>query len=338
MTYGRIIFIILKNSLLYISLFLFLCAALANPAYSQDDVSQTGQFVRKYEGPKSKEVNSDYLLYVPKEYKKDGKSWPVILYLHGASLRGTNIARVKRYGLPWKVEREEGFPFIVISPQCKSRKRWTDAETLMGILDEVMRDFNCDPDRIYLTGMSLGGQGTWYVASLYPERFAALAPIAGHTQLAWAPTLTKLPIWVFHGDRDRRCPIRNSKSMVEALKTLGNDVKFTIYERSGHNIVTRAYEEPELYSWFLEHRNIPNMMKRIANMDFKPMVPKTIAEQLSAALIIKPSIIITELRLSRLPHIFPSNWHKKSSGNFFRSFFNWSADCQLSLSSPMISR
>lgn len=197
-------------------------------------------------------VKLNYLLFLPEGYEKGDKKWPLILFLHGAGESGDDLAKVKVHGPPKIVETKKDFPFIVVSPQS-SRRGW-NADTLKGLLDEVLADYRVDRDHVYLTGLSMGGYGTWTLASAYPEYFAAIAPICGGGNPADAKKLKDLPIWVFHGAKDEAVPLRRSEEMVNALKDLGADVKFTVYPEAGHDSWTESYNNAELYQWMLSHK------------------------------------------------------------------------------------
>ncbi|MCC6443642.1 MAG: prolyl oligopeptidase family serine peptidase [Armatimonadetes bacterium] len=195
-----------------------------------------------------------YLLHLPKGYDQGReKRWPAILFLHGAGERGSNLERVKVHGPPKIAPQRDDFPFIVISPQCPENECWLPVQ-VMDVLDEVCAKHRVDPDRIYLTGLSMGGYGTWSASIEYPDRFAAIAPICGGGDPADAGRIRHLPIWVFHGGKDDVVPIEGSRAMVEALKKLGTEARFTIYPEAGHDSWTESYDNPELYSWFLSHR------------------------------------------------------------------------------------
>ena len=122
------------------------------------------------------------------------------------------------------------------------------------MLDEIQGKYKVDPDRVYLTGLSLGGFGTWETATQHPERFAAIAPICGGGRPFMARRLKNLPAWVFHGEKDPVVPIKRSEEMVEALKAAGGDVKFTRYPEAQHDSWTETYNNPQLYEWFLQHK------------------------------------------------------------------------------------
>ena len=213
-----------------------------------------GQSAATYEGNVTKKVKLDYLVYVPEAAAKEtGKKWPTILFLHGAGERGTNIWTVAAHGPPKIVKNKPDFEFIVISPQCPPN-RWWEAETLLGLIKEVQAKYPIDQDRFYLTGLSMGGYGSWALSASNPELFAAVAPICGGGNPADAPKLKNMPIWVFHGAKDPVVPIKNSEEMVKALKEAGNNVKFTVYPEAQHDSWTESYDNPALYKWFLEQK------------------------------------------------------------------------------------
>ncbi|MBV9874733.1 MAG: prolyl oligopeptidase family serine peptidase [Verrucomicrobia bacterium] len=215
-----------------------------------------GQHPQEFDGTVSRLVHIKYLLFIPDAYG-DGaaKRWPLILYLHGGSRRGDDIEKLREpeFGLTALVEKDKSFPFIVLSPQCPEGEYWTDTEALIGLLDEVENKYRVDPARVYLTGHSMGGFGTWYLAYKHPERFAAIAPMsAPFTVTAWASRLKDMAIWAFHGAKDNLVPIGGDEELIDALKSLGNDARFTVLPGRDHNILD-AYKNQELYAWFLQH-------------------------------------------------------------------------------------
>lgn len=201
-----------------------------------------------------------YLLCLPDNYGADGnKSWPLIFFLHGRSERGTNLEMVKSNGIPSFVEDLTDFPFITVSPQCPAESRWIYITDLMAdLLDDITRRFKVDQQRIYLTGLSMGGQGVWGFGSDYPNRFAAIAPICGRMCPTDITTLKDTPVWVFHGDNDPTVPYDDSVAMVQQLQAAGGNVRFTTYPNTGHNCWDQTYSNPELYEWFLRQKNSPN--------------------------------------------------------------------------------
>ena len=214
---------------------------------------QPGQNARKLDKEIKVAVKADYLLFLPADYGKDpAKKWPTILFLHGAGERGSDVNLVKVHGPPKIVEQKKDFPFIVISPQCPAGG-WWDPQTLIALLDEVSADHAVDPDRVYLTGLSMGGYGTWETAIRHPDRFAAIAPICGGGNKHRVRGIKHVPTWVFHGDKDGAVPVAESIEMVDALKAAGGDVQFTRYPDAEHDSWTETYNNPKLYDWFLSH-------------------------------------------------------------------------------------
>jgi predicted esterase len=195
-----------------------------------------------------------FLTYLPDGYATDQKmKWPLILFLHGAGERGDDVNVVARTGLPQWLTSQSDFPFVVISPQCPQNESW-NPYAVNDFLDRIVSQYRVDPDRIYLTGLSMGGIGSWDLASLTPERFAAVAPISGRADPADIIDLRIVPLWVFHGAKDDVVPIEQDNQCVAALKRLGSDVKYTVYPDLRHDAWTRTYANVELYQWFLEHR------------------------------------------------------------------------------------
>ena len=198
------------------------------------------------------DVSLKYLLYLPKDYDTK-ESWPLMLFLHGAGERGDDLDRVKLHGPPKLIAKGKDFPFVVASPQCPGN-HWWEPVALTGLLDEIVEKYKIDKDRIYVTGLSMGGFGTWSLAAQSPERFAAIVPICGGGEPVKAKLLPSLPTWVFHGAKDPIVPIARSEAMVEALKKAGGNVKFTIYPNAGHDAWTETYDNPKLYEWLLEQK------------------------------------------------------------------------------------
>jgi predicted peptidase len=194
----------------------------------------------------------DYLLCLPKDYaEKD--AWPLMLFLHGAGERGNDLDRVKVHGPPKLIAAGKSFPMIVVSPQCPSRHWWRPNE-LNALLDEIIEKYKVDQDRIYVTGLSMGGFGTWTLAAYAPERFAALVPICGGGDAFSARRISHIPVWAFHGAKDSVVPLSASETMIEALKKAKGNVQFTVYPEADHDSWTETYNNPELYTWLLQQK------------------------------------------------------------------------------------
>ncbi len=198
-------------------------------------------------------VKLDYLLYLPEGYDKEEKAWPLLLFLHGAGESGHDLNKVKIHGPPKLIEAGKSFPMIVVSPQSP-RMGW-DVPTLNALLDEIVAMHKVDRDRIYVTGLSMGGFGTWGLAAAYPDKFAAIMPICGGGDAHDAAKLKHLAIWVFHGAKDNVVLPNRSESMVKALKDHGaGNVKFTLYPNAGHDSWTETYNNPEVWDWLLKQK------------------------------------------------------------------------------------
>ncbi len=218
-----------------------------------------------------------YRLFVPKNYEAS-RRYPMIVFLHGSGERGTdNQAQINANGPPRmasdEVQAEQ--PCFVLAPQCPPENRWQSWDQksprgvmvrmaaqpsdpmrlLMQLLDELPHQFSLDTRRIYLTGLSLGGFGTWELLARRPQMFAAAVPICGRADLTTAPILKSIPIWAFHGDADQSVSVEHTRAMVGALTVFGAPVRYTEYPGVGHNSWDRAYAEPELFPWlFAQHK------------------------------------------------------------------------------------
>lgn len=234
-----------------LALVLLLCTASAMAQSGATPVQQPKSL------DKQVTVKLKYLLYLPEGYDQDKeKKWPLMMFLHGAGERGSDINKVKIHGPPKMVEKKDGkieFPFILVSPQCPTDS-WWEPFSLNVLLDEIQANYRVDADRVYLTGLSMGGFGTWDLAMRYPDRFAAIAPICGGGNTVTTFRIKNIPAWVFHGDADPIVPVEMSDKMVEALKKMGADVKYTRYPGVQHDSWSETYANPELYKWFLSHR------------------------------------------------------------------------------------
>ena len=226
------------------------------------ELAAAKQEPKHFEGKRTFTFEANYLLYLPKGYDaQSSKKWPLMLFLHGAGERGTDITKVATHGPPKHGIQMEDFPFIVVSPQCPDETHWSN-ELLLSLLDDVMANYPVDPARVYLTGLSMGGYGTWDLGLAYPEKFAAIAPICGGgeaigvmlTSRAKTQALKTLGVWAFHGGKDPVVPVKESERMVDILKKAGvPDVKLTIYPEAGHDSWTETYKNPEFYKWLLAH-------------------------------------------------------------------------------------
>ncbi|MGI9244572.1 MAG: prolyl oligopeptidase family serine peptidase [Verrucomicrobiales bacterium] len=245
-----------------------LCAALAALTFvglclAKPELTETSRHTVKRLPPavaaKADNLNDRFWLFLPKRYElaSEDDPMPLIIYLHGSSRRGRNIEEVKANGLAPLMDKRDDFEFVVVSPQALSKYPWQQCwqpDDLILLLDHLMANYHIDPERVYLTGLSMGGYGTWAAIGEHAARFAAAAPICGGGDPSWAQAIGKLPIWAFHGDADDVVPIGRSAEMVDAIEVAGGDAKLTIYPGVGHDSYTRTYANPKLFEWFLRHR------------------------------------------------------------------------------------
>lgn len=204
---------------------------------------------------KETKASLNYLVYTPKSYNNNSKL-PLIVSLHGVGERGDNIEKVKKYGIHKILRENDDFPFVVVSPQCPEDEIWEmQFNLLKDLLEEIKNNYNIDDERMYLTGFSMGGYGTWNFAILNPQIFAAIVPISGgaispHKAL----NLKNIPIWVAHGDKDTAVDIEESRRIVDYIKPHNPNVVFKVYEGAGHEVCTTAYEDPEMFEWLLKQK------------------------------------------------------------------------------------
>jgi poly(3-hydroxybutyrate) depolymerase len=222
-------------------------------------------------------ANYRFQVYLPEDYRRDDRrQWPIILFLHGRGERGAEGMWQTQIGLPEALrDHPERWPFIVVMPQCPLRHYWTEPEMYnlaLATLDQETEEFHADPTRTYLTGLSLGGYGSWELARAYPRRWAAVAIAAGGVFWSYAPdrwreantlpaeyarALGRTPVWVFHGSQDAIVPPREDELMFEAFKANGGHIRFWLYQGLQHDCWKRAFNEPELPRWLFAHRRDP---------------------------------------------------------------------------------
>jgi predicted peptidase len=205
----------------------------------------------------TKKVGYRYLLYLPKSYAADpSKRWPLLLFLHGSGERGDDLAKVKVHGPPTLLDARDDFPFVVVSPQCPEGERWS-ADALAALLDDVTKRLRIDLDRVCVSGLSMGGRGTWDLAMTYPERFAAIAPVCGGALPDRACRLKDVPVRAYHGAKDTTVPLAESETVIEAVRRCGGAAELLVDPEAGHDSWTAAYSDPALWEWLLSKRRAP---------------------------------------------------------------------------------
>ena len=197
----------------------------------------------------------DHLVQTPPGYDQDpAKKWPLVLFLHGSG-EGESRESLRKHGPPKEVAAGRQFPFILVSPRSPPGSwQWWNVNQLGELLDDIEAKYRVDPDRVYVTGLSMGGYGTWRLASEFPNRFAAIAPFCGGWDEAEAPRIAHIPVWAFHGDKDPSVPVEYTLKMVAALKAAGGNPRMTIYPGVGHACWEEAYGGQEFYDWLLSQR------------------------------------------------------------------------------------
>jgi predicted peptidase len=208
-------------------------------------------------------VHLNYLIHLPQATQQDPlKKLPLIVFLHGADERGDDIDLLRGRGIGMAIDRDDDFPFITVSPQCPQDTWWVElTDALDALLVQVVSRQPVDLNRIYLSGVEMGGTGTWLWASRYPDRFAAIAPVGGgiaayHGFPEKVCVLKNLPVWAFHSKADAR-RLEETRALVDTLKSCGGNARLTVYTDADEDIAERTFQNADLYTWFLEHKRTP---------------------------------------------------------------------------------
>jgi predicted peptidase len=194
-----------------------------------------------------------FLLYLPEAYGKDAsRRWPLLLYLHGAGQRGTDLTMVRRGVLPKMLAERRDFPFVVLAPQCAGE--FWDLRLLEGLVELTRKQYAVDPDRVYATGYSMGGYGSFDLATARPDLFAAILPICGGGDPSRACALKGVPVRAYHNRGDPIVSLYESRRMVDAIRACGGDATLTVYLVEGHDAWTATYKNPEVFEWLLKQK------------------------------------------------------------------------------------
>jgi predicted peptidase len=229
----------------------------------EEPMKRTGYVIHDYESVVTGRQRQ-FAMYVPEDYNREPRRWPLILFLHGAGERGEDVDLVAKHGPIKEAIERDVFYFLVVAPQCPAQEPDEESvasawmgfeEDILQILDIVESEYRVRTDMIYLTGLSMGGFGCFQLAAAHPNLFAAVAPICGGGDVQKAAAYLGTPFWVFHGQRDNIVPASRSIEMVEAMRQFGHeDVRLTLYPDLGHDAWSRTYSNPDLYAWFLRHQ------------------------------------------------------------------------------------
>lgn len=241
-----------------------LCAALMFVAASLSGAAEPARGFLQRTFVDAQGARHSFVVFVPLTYQP-GQHPPVMLFLHGSGERGENGLDPLMAGLApaiWK--RKAKFPFVVVVAQCRTGANWlvdgADAQRALGMLRQVQAEFATDPDRVILTGLSMGGSGTWSIAARDPSAWSAIVPMCARPDVATAAKLAeaRLPIWNFCGDQDRPETVKANREMAEALRAAGASATYTEYPGVGHNCWDNAYGTEDLYTWMLQQARSKN--------------------------------------------------------------------------------
>lgn len=224
------------NKIIYLLLFFCICGYIHSQEKSKADYN--------------------YLIYLPKNYSVQ-KKYPLVIYLHGGSHKGNDLNKLKEYGLPYLVDTGKDFDFIIVSPQCPDNKYWSSENWFEPLYEKILSKYQIDTNRVYLTGISMGGYGTYIVAMDFPDKFAAIMPLCGGCNDSDTTRICNLkdtPIWTFHGTADDMIPISETERIVTALSECNGNIKFTKLKGEGHGIQYLYEKNSEIYKWMLKQK------------------------------------------------------------------------------------
>lgn len=202
-------------------------------------------------------ASTRYWLVMPKAAAANpNQRWPLLMFLHGSGERGTDLNQVRVHG-PWHwLAQQTDSPFIVVAPQADVAGGW-NPHVLQALIEQLKATLPVDPDRVLVTGLSMGGFGAWALATEYPTALAAIAPICGFGDEDRMERIRHLPVWAFHGDRDSAVPVAGQRAGIAALRAAGGQPRYTEYPGVDHDSWTATYNNPELYAWLLTQRRSP---------------------------------------------------------------------------------
>ncbi len=257
---------------------LYLMSQQAMAQETKNNVTEEGDPLGRIFEPRdfvgTSKVPLKYRLLKPLDYRP-GKKYPLILFLHGAGERGDdNLVTLKHAAKDFAdIERRKKYPCYVVVPQCPKEQKWSDVDwskasseqpktasqslqSAKELIDEMVETAGVDKNKIYITGLSMGGYGTWDAIARYEGFFAAAAPVCGGGDPKMVGKFARLPIWCFHGEADPVVKVLRSREMIDALKTIGSPVKYTEYPGVNHDSWTATYANPDFYQWlFSQQKN-----------------------------------------------------------------------------------
>jgi len=203
------------------------------------------------------QVSLKYHIYFPNNYHDSDTKFPLVLFLHGAGERGDDLGLVEKHGIPKMINNGINFPFITVAPQCPKFQYWSEpvnVKTLLLLVEEIIKKNKVDIERIYATGLSMGGYGTLAIAKERPDLFSAIIPVCGGLDTTDIKRLKDIPIWLFHGAEDKVVPVENSELIYDLLKPINPEIKITIYKGINHNSWEITYNNQNIYDWMLKYK------------------------------------------------------------------------------------
>ncbi|TDQ78301.1 carboxylesterase family protein [Sphingobacterium yanglingense] len=208
-------------------------------------------------------VNYKHLTYLPEKYNTDTSSYPLVIYLHGGSQKGNDLEKLKIYGLPYLADQGKEFDFIIIAPQCPDGKYWSTENWFDPLYNEVISNYRVDKSRVYVTGISMGGYGTYIAALDHSDKIAAIVPLCGgvnDSDTSRICVLKDIPILTYHGTADKDISIQETERIVNGLKKCEGNIIFHRLEGEGHGIQYLYETNPDIYQWLLKQRK-PNLSR-----------------------------------------------------------------------------
>jgi len=216
-------------------------------------------FISQSFAQEKQKVNYKLLTYLPKNYDSDTSKYPLVIYLHGGSQKGNDLEKLKIYGLPYLVDQGKEFDFVMVAPQCPEGRYWSTENWFDSLYNEVTLNYRIDKSRVYVTGISMGGYGTYITALDHPEKIAAIVPLCGGINdgdIFRICTLKNIPILTFHGTADDAISIHETERIEESLKKCNGDITFHRLEGEGHGIQYLYETKPEIYEWLLRQSKL----------------------------------------------------------------------------------
>lgn len=239
-------------------LFGFVLLFLATTTYGADAPAAGQQVPQAFTSVYAPTETTHYQFFLPVGYGDTSTKWPLVLFLHGAGESGTDLEKVKIHGPPkLVVQQPQNYPFVLVSPQANFKGPLVDAwdpKLLKELIDSIVSRYSIDTDRIYVTGLSMGGYGTIRLTAHAADKIAAAAPICGGGWPNYAAELAKVPMWFVHGDDDKAVPPEYSLTLVHAIRAKGGKPRLTILEGVGHDSWTQTYADPKFWEWLLQQR------------------------------------------------------------------------------------